>query len=403
MPRSRSKPPESVVLDGIESEPQLAERGAFGDALKEARVDVGNVLGCTISRRLVAEAIRVTASQYRTWENGRMPHKEVLDDFCRLYVLYPDIVENLKTTYNQEFRRPAIQPIDAKLTKSIGRRKPQRRSLANPIKENCAELLDLYYKGDVARSWRRARALWKQAQTFGASYLETRELALVCARICSQSGMHLDALRIVGAGVDLPADLDFILLIRSFALGLKLQYRAGMISSCLCAEMLDTHLVEYQPIFEPDETERLRYEAMWQEVIRMQISVLTESIGAPAAATLSTVHSKFEEHIGNKERPADRHINELYRLRMTATLGDPNEVTSLFASKNYNQKTIGLRALSAHTHVIALFRAGDTHSASRLAKEWAAKCRQAGMLYKAHVFDTLAWNVLLKDLPGWNL
>lgn len=348
--------------------------------LRDARLELSNELGFSISHRDLAKAAGIGHATYSLYEQGHSLSDRALARICKVYAHRPDLVDALRAAHNRARDKDA-ESIFLYLSRS------GRVDLAFQIEEWTHDIRKACNDGHIELAQHMARALWPVARQGVKEFAVAHEFALQVARAQSQASLHHLALRTLGdlATLARSGKVDPLLfceleLSRTAISNRQFGFR-GVIAADMYAEVSD------QIRGHAGRIPSGRWRALWSNVYRSRIHGLTDSLGCDGNGYVSQLCREFEVGLKAPVNEYEDRANRLVLARIHGLQSRFDESMEALADYDSTAKTPADRALADRTRAICLFRGGHREQALSLVDE--SIYRSDSETYKDHAFRVL--------------
>lgn len=359
-------------------EPPLGAR--FTVALRGARAHISSLEGRNVTAERFAQQIGISAEQYRKYELGSIPPREVFQRLCEVLKPHFEIIEGLRQAYQSVSTENRLEVIPFHA---------QSGQVNEWIHQTTGRLLVAYETGSLTEAVKIAQRSWPYALKHGNDIAALASLASMVSRTYSQLNHHLQALSTTDQFMQKAhransrSEADAARLAR---LTYTTRYlgASGSSAAHLFLSFIDDTKGNGR-VATDGGADQVTLNAAYRGIV----IALTDRHSEENSVLLQDIRSAFEEsHDGFSEWPLIS-ANMLAQARVEAVVGDPEMALHSFASAVDHRSGFVDHAFVARTQILALIRMGRYEQACMKSRYWEQECLQRHMGHKAELFREL--------------
>lgn len=355
-------------------------RARFTVALRDARDDLSYLEGQKVTAERFAREIGISAEQYRKYELGSIPPREVFQRICEVLKPHFEIIDNLRQAY---------QSVSADSTFEVIPVHAKSGQVDEWMHQTTGRLLVAYETGSLTEAVRIAQRSWPYALKHGKDIATLASLATMVSRTYSQLNHHLQALSTTDQLLRKAQETSS----RSEAAAARLASLTYTTRHLGATGVTAAHLfLSFINDTQNDRrsagvgsSERVSLNAAYRGIV----IALTDQHDEENSSLLRDIRSAFEQsHDGFSDWPFIS-ANMLAQARVEAVIGDPEMALTAFASAVDHRSGFVDHAFVARTEILGLIRMGRYEEARMKSRSWEHECRQRSMGHKAELFREL--------------
>ena len=361
------------------SEPPRSAR--FTVALRKAREHISLLENHNVTAERFARQIGISVEQYRKYELGSIPPREVFQRLCEVLKPHFEIIENLRTQYKSVSTENTLEVIPFHA---------QSGQVDEWIHKTTGRLLVAYETGSLSDAVTIAQHSWPYALRYGNDIAELAALATMVSRTYSQLNQHLQALSATDQLMQ-KANQAHSRSEANAARLARLTYTTRYLgaSGSSAAHLFLSFINDIKGnrrAARDGGDDQVTLNAAYRGIV----IALTDRHGEENSLLLQDIRSAFEEsNDGFSEWPLIS-ANMLAQARVEAVVGDPEMALHAFASAVDHRSGFVDHAFVARTQILALIRMGRYEQACMKSRYWEQECLQRHMGHKAKLFRELA-------------